>query len=146
MSDERDYFVSASCGGERCRLCRNPAAAKIGEEIAMDDPAPHRHNLTSYVCREHFIEIFGIHGVKIVDEFRKRGVAGRALMLPCPKCGSGDVRWCNISVRPHCGDCGYWAPVNFGSAEEAVIAWNKKAKAATLDELTAESERLGLYD
>jgi hypothetical protein len=47
-------FVSASCKGERCSVCGEPAEAKLGEEIAHDDPMPHRHNLTAYVCREHF--------------------------------------------------------------------------------------------
>ena len=53
MSDD---FVSATCTGERCR-CGAPAAAKIGEEIAYDDPFPNRHNLTAYVCRACFDDL-----------------------------------------------------------------------------------------
>jgi hypothetical protein len=29
-----------------------PAVVKVGEEIAHDDPNPHRHNATAYLCRE----------------------------------------------------------------------------------------------
>ncbi len=46
------------------------------------------------------------------------------LIQLCPHCGSGDVRWCGISVRPYCAECQYWAPVNFGPASEAVQKWN----------------------
>jgi hypothetical protein len=52
-------FRSASCVGELCRICSAPAAAKVGEEIMHDDPIPNRHNLTAYVCRDHFVMIFG---------------------------------------------------------------------------------------
>lgn len=53
-------FISTSCEGEICTLCGRPAGAKIGEEIAWDDPFPNRHNLTAYVCTEHFSMLF--HG------------------------------------------------------------------------------------
>ena len=53
------HFVSASCNGERCRICKLPATHKLGEEIPRDDPMPARHNLTAYVCCAHFIEIVG---------------------------------------------------------------------------------------
>lgn len=53
-------FVSATCKGERCNVCGAPAEAKIGEEIAHDDPMPYRHNLTAYVCREHFDMVLGV--------------------------------------------------------------------------------------
>lgn len=52
-------WVSASCRGETCSMCGEPAVAKVGEEIMSDDPHPHRHNLTAYVCPKHFGEIFG---------------------------------------------------------------------------------------
>lgn len=51
-------FTSAGCDGERC-FCGAPAAYKVGEEIAHDDPSPHRHNLTSYVCGPHLRQIMG---------------------------------------------------------------------------------------
>src|SRR3954452_3015763 len=51
---------SASCIGEVCSMCGAPAAAKVGEEIAHDDPHPYRHNLTAYVCAEHFGQIMGL--------------------------------------------------------------------------------------
>lgn len=53
------HFVSASCNGERCRICKLPATHKLGEEIPHDDPLPARHNLTAYICCAHFIEIVG---------------------------------------------------------------------------------------
>lgn len=51
-------FVSESCQGEVCR-CGAPAVAKIGEEIAHDDPNPNRHNLTAYVCARHYALVLG---------------------------------------------------------------------------------------
>lgn len=44
----------------------------------------------------------------------------------CPDCGSGDVRWCNISVRPYCAECGTWGSVNLGTADDAAQAWNRR--------------------
>lgn len=52
-------WVSATCGGETCSMCGQPATAKVGENISCDDPFRNRHNLTAYVCREHFAMIFG---------------------------------------------------------------------------------------
>lgn len=52
------HFVSATCRGERCR-CGEAATHKVGEEIAHDDPMPARHNLTAYVCCEHYQQIMG---------------------------------------------------------------------------------------
>ena len=51
-------FVSATCEGEVC-FCGSPAVRKIGEEIPYDDPMPNRHNLTAYVCAEHFAMVLG---------------------------------------------------------------------------------------
>lgn len=53
------HFVSKSCGGELCQVCRLPATHKVGEEIPSDGPMQDRHNLTAYVCCAHFIEIMG---------------------------------------------------------------------------------------
>lgn len=52
-------FVSATCKGEKCSVCGKNATNKLGEEIPYDDPNPNRHNLTAYVCREHFRMIVG---------------------------------------------------------------------------------------
>lgn len=46
------------------------------------------------------------------------------LIKVCPRCGSGDVRMCNISIRPYCNECHYWAPVNYGNEQHAIIEWN----------------------
>jgi len=52
-------FVSESCNGEVCSVCGKDATNKLGEEIPFDDPNKNRHNLTAYVCREHFTMIVG---------------------------------------------------------------------------------------
>lgn len=52
-------FISGSCKGEVCSVCGRPAEKKLGEEIPFDDPDPNRHNLTAYVCYEHFKIIIG---------------------------------------------------------------------------------------
>lgn len=52
-------FVSGSCKGEICSVCGKDATNKLGEEIPFDDPDKNRHNLTAYVCREHFTMIVG---------------------------------------------------------------------------------------
>lgn len=53
------HFVSKSCGGERCSVCKEPATHKLGEEIPYDEPGPFRHNLTAYVCCAHFTMVVG---------------------------------------------------------------------------------------
>lgn len=66
-----DKWISGCCDGEGCHLpgCDKPAFAKVGEEIMPDDPAPARHNLTAYVCEEHFAFIFGERGVHFRNRF-----------------------------------------------------------------------------
>lgn len=56
---------------------------------------------------------------KPIDKFSK-------LVRICPECTSGDVEFCNISVRPYCRECNHWSPVNFGTADDAINAWNSK--------------------
>jgi hypothetical protein len=53
------HFKSASCGGEKCRICQQPATHKVGEEIAHDDPNQCRHNLTAYLCCLHYTFVVG---------------------------------------------------------------------------------------
>ncbi len=43
----------------------------------------------------------------------------------CPKCGSGDVNFCGISVRPYCNECGHWGRVNYGTQQDAIDNWNE---------------------
>jgi len=62
---------SATCNGEVCSICGNPAAAKVAEEIALDDPRRVRHPLTAYVCAEHFGQIMGARGVALVETARR---------------------------------------------------------------------------
>jgi hypothetical protein len=61
------HFVSESCAGEDCGICRRrgntgvAATHKVGEEI-LDGAPPElymTHNLTQYICCAHFGEIFG---------------------------------------------------------------------------------------
>lgn len=51
----------ASCRGVTCHIgdCEKPARHKVGEELFHDERFPHRHNLTAYVCCEHFVWIMG---------------------------------------------------------------------------------------
>lgn len=51
-------FVSKCCEGERC-WCAEPAEHKVEETIFADDPLPHRHPLTTYLCHLHFREMMG---------------------------------------------------------------------------------------
>lgn len=76
-------FVSESCKGVLChvRECKNAAVAKLGEEIAHDDPFPNRHNLTAYVCRDHFVLIMGTIGPGLVEDMR---VTAQRLSLGAP--------------------------------------------------------------
>ena len=55
-----------SCLGRNCEFrnepekeCRKPSTHKVGEEIMHDDPNHYRHNLTAYVCCDHFRAILG---------------------------------------------------------------------------------------
>ncbi len=59
MAEKKEEFISGTCKGEVCSVCGKPATNKLGEEIPYDDPNPNRHNLTAYVCREHFEIIVG---------------------------------------------------------------------------------------
>jgi hypothetical protein len=59
-----EHFVGQSCGGELCGVCfragkKTPAAHKLGEEIPDDYPSQATHNLTQYVCCEHFKQVVG---------------------------------------------------------------------------------------
>lgn len=59
------FQPSVTCVGERC-FCGKPAAKKVGEEIPIDDPQPYRHNLTAYVCAEHYAQLMGPLGAQQV--------------------------------------------------------------------------------
>lgn len=61
FSDRFPHFVSASCEGEWCHMCDEPATHKVGEEIPWDTPANDkmRHNLTTYLCCQHFADLMG---------------------------------------------------------------------------------------
>jgi len=49
-------------------------------------------------------------------------------LKPCPCCGSGDIGFCNISIRPYCNECNHWGPAHFGTKFDAVDRWNKKKR------------------
>lgn len=50
-------FISESCQGEVCSICGMSAARKVGEEFFHDEPNPYRHNLTAYLCMDHFTRL-----------------------------------------------------------------------------------------
>lgn len=62
-------FISGSCQGEQCGfrlhigndkiICRKTAEHKVEETIFDDDPLPHRHPLTQYLCHTHFRLLMG---------------------------------------------------------------------------------------
>ena len=50
------------------------------------------------------------------------------LVLMCPECGGGDVKWDHLSLRPYCKECNYWPRSHCGTASEAVLNWNQKVR------------------
>jgi hypothetical protein len=63
---QRKPVISATSEGERCAMCGAPAVKKVGEEIPFDDPNQPRHNLTAYVCAQHYADIMGPLGAEQV--------------------------------------------------------------------------------
>ena len=53
------HFVSASCLGEYCNCCGEPATHKVAEVILHDDPVQIRHEYTAYICCGCFQMIMG---------------------------------------------------------------------------------------
>ena len=116
-----------------------PDAIKLLQRVAASTtdsiPAPKPENCCSY-WRNDAIE----NAATIADKYEQNYCAQdiRNMKRPtsaqqpqreselrnCPNCGSGDVLFCEISVRPHCNDCKHWAPVNHGTKQEAVDKWN----------------------
>jgi len=54
----------------------------------------------------------------------------------CPECEGGDVWFCEISVRPYCGDCHHWAPVNYGTKADAIVLWNNASNRTGANPMT----------
>ena len=50
------------------------------------------------------------------------------LLMPCPVCASGDIRWDSISLRPYCNDCKHWGEINYDSYFSAIYSWNVTSK------------------
>lgn len=61
VKKEHEKFISKHCKGELCTVCKRPATNKLAEVVFSDDPYPIRHELTAYVCSEHFYMIVGLH-------------------------------------------------------------------------------------
>lgn len=112
QAGEAALFVSASCEGETC-MCGQPAVRKIGEEIPRDDPLPHRHNLTAYVCAEHYAMLLGPRAARSVgvdwkalasdleQVIRERDEAVRhlrAMSHVCPKPGEVEAALAFLST------------------------------------------------
>ena len=75
---------------------------------------------------ETMIDVIMAYDAKV----KEHPATGKLIKI-CPECGGGDVRWCSISVRPYCNDCSHWAPVNLGTAQDAIDAWNARVKDTT---------------
>lgn len=58
IQPEEKAYVSGYCEGEKC-FCGKDAKHKISEVLFEDDPNPLRHELTSYVCCDHFQMVMG---------------------------------------------------------------------------------------
>ncbi len=59
LEDERAaHPFSSSCKGETCSVCGKPAAHKLGQEFLWGENSS-VHNLTAYVCCEHFCMVLG---------------------------------------------------------------------------------------
>ena len=74
------------------------------------------------------VSIWLVHGEAVRVYTAKLRVSADPLIEKldaCPACGSNDISWCNISVRPYCNECGHWGRVNYGGPLDAVKAWNK---------------------
>jgi hypothetical protein len=55
------FYVSGNCVGNICLIddCGKDATHKVGEEMLDGEPFPERHNLTNYVCCDHYQNVFG---------------------------------------------------------------------------------------
>jgi hypothetical protein len=60
----KGVYIPGSCTGVKC-FCGKDAKHKLEETIFDDDPHPFRHNLTSYVCCEHFQLIMGSYAIEM---------------------------------------------------------------------------------
>jgi hypothetical protein len=87
-------WTSKFCKGVGCHFnifeadgtsnrCGKPAVMKVGEEIFDDDPFPHRHNLTAYICEKHAHLLLGSTGITITEKMRDQGGLGSDI---CPVC------------------------------------------------------------
>lgn len=55
-------FIPASARQEFCSICGTPAQRKVEEVVFEDDPMPHRHPYTAYLCLHHFNEVMRLYG------------------------------------------------------------------------------------
>ncbi len=92
-----ERFVSKCCEGERC-WCNEPAQHKVEETIFSDDPHPHRHPFTAYVCHYHFCEIMGAA--------IEAAILPSPLSISCPKCGLTSYNLNDVRAR-YCAVCGF---------------------------------------
>ena len=58
---------------------------------------------------------------------------------PCSKCGSYDLEWCEISVRPYCRECNNWGYTNFGTSKDAINSWNERYEKLNEEEVKEEN-------
>ncbi len=104
------HFTAGSCRGEKCAMCYYEkmvvaATHKVGEEIPHDDPNPARHNLTAYVCCDHFVMIVGPAAPCVAP------VPPLPNLTPkCPACGGDPTEGEFVgdrTVEQICDKCGH---------------------------------------
>ena len=82
MNEEATIYT-----GEKCNVCKQPAAHKIGEEFSVLDPRACGHNLTGYLCEDHFNMVIRPYMFKL-QAIPTKGmvleILGKYGMLPDP--------------------------------------------------------------
>lgn len=76
--NELDELTPPKNLGEKC-FCGMEATHKIAEVVLDGDPLPNRHELTGFVCCEHFNMLFGYCGHSVKEE--ELGISSLAYRL-----------------------------------------------------------------
>ena len=73
----------------------------------------------------------------------RESIMSNSELLNCPNCDGTEVVFEEISVRPYCNECKYWAPINYTETkQDAIDAWNKKKREVeeTIDKLFVDAD------
>jgi len=60
-----------------------------------------------------------------IDELEARFSDSLDPLVLCKSCGSGNVRYCQISKRFYCAECNSWPPTHWNDEKYARQQWNK---------------------